>query len=186
MAPQAYAQWSRCLDALAEGDKDEDCLHQLYEGQLEWTGGVAPMFAKRIGDEVQRRLGVCADRLTRDLKIGGHETLVVRAILQARGQLNFIHRLCHLPVLHEASRLHLSAEVRKFAERSQQSLEDSALADRSGQLVTLLRNNPLTRYLDVTMAQPTPDAAEPSRSAAVPSNSSAGSATGPRKRNILI
>lgn len=144
--PQSYAQWSHCLDALAQGDNDEACLQQLKAGTLEWTGGVAPMFAKRVSEEIQRRLQQCSERLSRDLQRGAQESLIVRAVLQARAQLGFVHQLCQLPVLPASTQQHLLDEIRRFAERSQQSLEDTAKADRSGQLATLLRNNPLTRY----------------------------------------
>ena len=175
-APASYAQWSQCLDALARGDDDENCLQTLYAGSLHWSAGVAPLFVERLSGEVQRRLNVCADRLQRDLHGSGHESLVVRAIVQARTQLYFVHRLCLLPALPSDTRSQLADEVRKFAERSQHSLEDSARADRSGQLATLLRNNPLTRY--VALAQP-PDVQSPPTPASMPAQS-------PRKRNILL
>lgn len=179
-APASYAQWSQCLDALARGDDDENCLQTLYAGSLHWSAGVAPLFVQRLSDEVQRRLNVCADRLQRDLHGSGHrggqETLVVRAIVQARTQLHFVHRLCLLPALPPDTRSQLAAEVRKFAERSQHSLEDSARADRSGQRATLLRNNPLTRY--DALALP-PDVQPQSAPASMPAQS-------PRKRNILL
>ena len=177
-APASYAQWSQCLDALARGDDDENCLKTLYAGSLHWSAGVAPLFVQRLSDEVQRRLNVCADRLQRDLHGSGHESLVVRAIIQARGQLYFVHRLCLLPTLPPDTRSQLASEVRKFAERSQQSLEASALTDRSGQLATLLRNNPLTRY-DALVPQAQPPTPAPSAPACTPVPSS-------RKRNILL
>ena len=83
-----------------------------------------------------------------------------------------------LPTLPPDTRSQLASEVRKFAERSQQSLEASALTDRSGQLATLLRNNPLTRY-DALVPQAQPPTPAPSASACTPAPSS-------RKRNILL
>lgn len=177
--PASYAQWSQHLDALARGDDDDNCLRQLHAGSLHWSAGVAPLFVQRLADEVQRRLNVCADRLQRDLQQramrGGQEPMVVRAIVQARAQLAFIHRLCLLPALPEGTRQQLAGEVRKFAERSQQSLETTARADRSGQLETLLRNNPLTRYDQ-------PEAVQ----APQPSQHTQASPAAPRKRNILL
>ncbi|WP_312593848.1 hypothetical protein [Comamonas terrigena] len=165
-APQSYAQWSKCLDALAKEDNDASCLLQLESGQLEWTAGVAPMLGKRISEEVQRRLQRCSDRLARDLRLGAQETQIVRAVLQGRVQLGFVHRLCQLPVLPETTQQHLQSEVRRFAERAQKSLEDTAKADRSGQLSTLLRNNPLTGY---ERAQASPSPAPRAQPSAAPS-----------------
>lgn len=179
-APQSYAQWSQCLDALAKEDNDAACLQQLENGQLEWTAGVAPMLGKRISEEVQRRLQGCSDRLARDLRLGAQETLIVRAVLQGRVQLGFIHRLCQLPVMPAATQQHLQSEILRFAERAQKSLEDTAKADRSGQLATLLRNNPLTGY-DRTPGSSPPIHNVPLATATLPP----ASAAAPRRRNIL-
>lgn len=177
-APASYAQWSQCLDALSRGDDDEANLRALYAGALHWSAGVAPLFVQRLADEVQRRLNLCADRLQRDLRLGAHEALIVRAIISARAQLAFLHRLCLLPALPEATRQQLASEVRKFAERSQQSLETTARTDRSGQLETLLRSNPLTRYAQDDAAVP-PQPAPPMQVSLL--------APAPvRKRNILF
>lgn len=175
-APDSYAQWSDCLDRLARGDDDAHCLQQMLRGRLSWTGGVAPLFVERLNGEVNRRLHACADRLARDLRLSADETHVVRALLQARQQLGFIHQLCVLPVLPEDVRSQLAAEVNKFAERSQRSLLDTAQADRSGRLASLVRNNPLPRY------------AREAHADAVPTDAAAPTPTGgaPRRRQILF
>lgn len=151
-SPDSYAQWSACLDELGQGNNDEACLARLNVGSLSWTGGVAPLFVERISNEVQRRLEQCSRRLQRDMQAVGQESLIVRGIVQARQQLDFVHRLCQLPALPEATRQQLAAEVDKFAQRAQSSLQESAKADRSGRLELLFRNNPLTRYIRTEQA----------------------------------
>lgn len=186
-APQlaTYAQWSECLDRLAQGVEDEQCLARMVSGQLAWGTGVGPLFVKRLSEELQRRLTACADRMTRDLRSSAAEAQVIQAILQARSQLFFLHRLCQLPALPQTARTQLADEVRRFAERSQQSLLDSAQADRSGRLASVLRNTPLTRY-DAPAADATPAPAAPDMHAA-PSSTSASASSDPpvRRRNIL-
>lgn len=174
-APRTYAQWSSWLDRLGHGDDDVHCLEQLRQGQLSWTSGVAPLFLQRLGDEIQRRLRECQDRMNRNLRLGGtDETLVVRALLQTRSELAFLHQLCQLPALPEATRQQLSDGLHKFAELSQQSLLDSAQADRSGRLASLLHHNPLTRYTTVSGA-----ATDPVSPTAAPADGP------PRRRTIL-
>ena len=178
-APQTYAQWSACLDELAHGVNDELCLARMGRGQLPWTGGVAPLFAQRLSDELQRRLQRCAERLTRDLGHSRAEAHVVHSILQARQQLFFMHRLCLLPTLPQDLRSQLQDEVQRFAERSQSSLLSSAKAERSGRLASLLQHNPITRYQDLgTAAQSEPIAS--------PSTATQDTAPSARRRNILI
>jgi len=163
-APSSYAQWSAVLDDLSRDDDDERCLRRLESGQLSWIGGVAPLFVKRVADEVQRRLNLCADKLSRDLGGGLGEQVVVRALLQCRKQLCFIDRICHLSCMPEATQVQLSDEVRRFAERSQQSLLDTALSDRSGQLSRWIRGNALTAYAVQQPATPAPLATTPTQS----------------------
>ena len=181
--PQTYAQWSAGLDRLASGLEDEDCLALMAQGSLDWSGGVGPLFAQRLADEFNTRLTRCSQRLTRDLRAGADEAGVVRAIVNARQSLFFLHRLAQLPVFAETLRLHLTSEVRGFAERSQRSLEDSARSDRSGRLRLLLQNNPLLRYDTLTAPLPLAGAAP-----AAPANAAplATPPAGARRRNILI
>jgi len=182
IGPQTYAQWSACLDRLATGLEDEACLVQMGQGKLEWSGGVGPLFAQRLAEEFNARLTRCSQRLTRDLQSSADEASVVRAIVNARQALFFLHRLAQLPTFAETLRSHLTREVRGFAERSQQSLEDSARADRSAHLRLLLQNNPLLRY-DTQTAPPPGTALHAAPASAAPP---APSAAGPRRRNILI
>ncbi|HEX7863755.1 MAG TPA: hypothetical protein VF555_02335 [Variovorax sp.] len=179
--PRTYAQWSECLDRLALGTQDEACLSDMGRGELSWSGGVGPLFAQRLADEFNARLTRCSEHLTRDLRMGADEGSVVRAILNARQSLLFLHRLAQLPVFADTLRAHLTSEVRSFAERSQKSLEDSAQADHSGRLRLLLQNNNLLRYeaLAAHVAATSPSTPASTATTGTPPS-------GPRRRNILI
>ncbi|MDQ8032444.1 MAG: hypothetical protein REJ50_10545, partial [Bordetella sp.] len=119
--------------------------------------------------------------LTRDLRIGADESLVVRAILNARKSMAFLHRLSQVESFPPQLRAHLSDELRKFAQRSQDSLEDSARADRSGRLLVLLRNNNLLRYESTEMAPAVSAPAPAVASAPVPA-----APGGARRRSIIL
>lgn len=178
-APRTYAQWSACLDRLAVGTEDEACLDRMRRGELSWAGGVATLFSQRMVAEFNTRLTRCSEHLTRDLRVGMDESLIVRAILNARHALHFLHRLAGVESFPDTLRTHLTDEVRKFVQRAQESLENSARTDRSGRLAVLLRNNPLSRYEALT-APPVLADARPGM-APMPE----APATGMRRRNIL-
>lgn len=197
--PRTYAEWSACLDALAQGSQDEACLTIMRQGELAWSGGVATLFSQRMADEFNARLNRCSEFLNRDLRIRMDENLVVRAILNARKQLYFLHRLASVESFPDTLRVHLVSEVRRFAERAQQSLENSAESDRSGRLKVLLRNNHLMRYEEMATTPAMQDtapsltlyassgAASPAGSATASTSSVAAAApSGGRRRNILI
>lgn len=182
-APQSYAQWSACLDRLADGTQDEACLDAMRAGYLNASAAVVTLFSQRLADEFNVRLTRCSDHLTRDLRIGSDESMVVRAILNARRQLAFLHRLAQIETFPALLRTHLTDEVRKFAQRAQQSLEDSARGDQSGRLPVLLRNNPLVRY-----EPPMPLASAESASAQPVMTTVQAPITqaGVRRRNIIL
>jgi len=180
-APRSYAQWSACLERLAQGLQDEACLSSMRAGELHASGGVVTMFSQRLVAEFNERLTRCSEHLTRDLRIGADESLVVRAILNARKSMAFLHRLSQVESFPPQLRAHLSDELRKFAQRSQDSLEDSARADRSGRLLVLLRNNNLLRYESTEMAPAVSAPAPAVASAPVPA-----APGGARRRSIIL
>lgn len=186
--PRSYAQWSVWLDRLSEGLQDEACLDAMCAGELNASGGVVTLFSQRLAEEFNARLMRCSEHLTRDLSIGNDESQVVRAILNARKHLAFLHRLAHIESFPATLRTHLTDELRKFAQRAQQSLEDSARTDRSGRLLVLLRNNPLVRYEPAAQ-----DGGAASTARAMGMGAAVGAAaqhplsqTGARRRNIIL
>ena len=190
-APQTYAQWSDWLDRLSQGLEDEACLSHMAAGQMEWSGPSAKLFAQRLTEEYNRRLTHCASRLTQDLRVGGDEVSIVRAILDARSKLAFLDRLGRSPLLPQLLATHLQDEVKKYAERAQSSLEDSARMDRSGRLASLLRNNSLLRYGVADSASAPPAQSVPARSHQSPAqpgfaSTPPTSSVGVRRRNIII
>lgn len=183
--PITYAQWSDCLDDLVRGLDDEACLQRMRQGSLSWTGGVATLFSERLMKEFNRRLTVCSEHLSRDLRLMNEESAVVRAILNARQKLHFLFRLTRMPAFPDSLQTHLRDELRKFAVRSQNSLEDTGKADLSGRLTVLLRNNTLMRYEDLN----TPGVTAPSKPMVNTGkclvSSPTASSLGLRRRNIL-
>jgi hypothetical protein len=162
--PTTYSEWSGCVEIFETGEQDDAVVLAMSRGTLNWNRGVAGLFAERISGAFNTRLKRCADRMERDFKSGGDETTVVRAMLDTRRTLTLLHRVATIPSFPEMLREHLSDEIRKYAERTQQSLEDSAKHDRSGHLASVVRNNSLLRYEPIpelaTSTTPAPKSAD--------------------------
>lgn len=169
--PVTYAEWSACLDLFEEGLNDAGAIAAMRAGQLGWSSGVAEKFAERIAAVVDTRLARCADRMTRELRSGGGEVTLVRALGDTRRTLGLLHVLAGLPVFPVMLRDHLTSSVKAYATRSQQSLEDSARQDRSGRTASIVRNNSLLRYEAHAQEAPPCPTIE--------------TMPGPRRRNIL-
>lgn len=179
-APTSYAEWSASIDALEAGLNDESVIQAMAQGNLSWTSGVANLFSERISGAFNTRLQHCAERMTRDLSQGADETTLVRALLDTRRSLSLLHRVAVIPSFPQMLTDHLCTEVKRYAERAQRSLEDSAKHDRSGKLISLIRHNNLLAYENpLNLTAPVQNAPPPIPSAVdIPS--------APRKRTILV
>jgi hypothetical protein len=74
--------------------------------------------------------------------------VLANALLNARRKLVLLHRFALCPPFPKELADLLQKQIRGYAEKAQESLEDSARTDRSGQLATILRNNSLLRYAE--------------------------------------
>ncbi len=182
--PVTYADWSICLDSFEAGTNDDEAIDAMSDGSLSWTGGVAPLFARRISETVDSRLKRIADGMSRALRLGGDTTTLARAMLDARQKLATVYRLAALPVFADELRESLQKQVGQYAQTAQQALEDSAKHDRSGRLASIIRNNSLLHY-QATAAAAT--FADDNRALAVgaPSNNGNSAGSAHRRRNIL-
>lgn len=179
-APSSYSEWSACIEALETGLNDELIIQAMAQGNLSWTSGVANLFSERISGAFNTRLQRCADRMTRDLTQGTDETILVWALLDTRRSLSLLHRLAGIQAFPQMLRDHLCTEVKRYAERAQQSLEDTAKQERSGRLSSLIRHNNLLAYENSSsVAAPTPNATLPLNIVCT------DAPTAPRRRTIL-
>jgi len=171
--PRSYVEWSNCLDVLEHGLDDSAALDAMEKGTLEWTSGLAELFSERVSATLNVKLNRCADQLSRQLRSGADEVTLVRALVNTRSILVDLKRLGQLTSLPEILRSHLLGELNKYASRTQLSLEDSAKADRSGRLLSLVKNNSILSY----------GAQQPVMSRPIPLGQASGTTT--RRRNIL-
>jgi hypothetical protein len=125
----------------------------MQEGELHWTSGVAEQFAARIQAVFDARLGACSDKLNADLSRGSDEATVVHAMNDTRRSLALLWRVANLPPFPEMLQDHLKKLVRQFAQNAQQSLEQSADADRQGFLLRTVRHHSLLRFEESSPSQ---------------------------------
>jgi hypothetical protein len=187
--PTTYAEWSVCLDLFDIGTHDDEAIGAMNAGSLSWTGGVAPLFARRISETVDSRLKRIAEGMSRALRLGGDTTTLARAMLDARQKLATVHRLSTLPAFANELRESLHKQIMQYAQTAQQALEDSAKHDRSGQLASTIRNNSLLHYQATAAAIASAVAvAGESAHAGAPGaflNNGMSAASPQRRRNIL-
>ncbi len=141
-APRQYSEWVTVIELFKGGENDTDVLEAMQHGELEWQSGVAERFSKRLIDAVNHRMNEATDKFQKDMgRTMGSESSIVRAILAVRKEMRFLSAALDLPVLPAEHREKLQELVQEQADKMQHSLEDSAKRDRSGKLLSIVRNN---------------------------------------------
>lgn len=145
--PTTYAEWVNCFEQFKAGMKDEETVLLMEQGQTEWTKGVADRLTQQLYETIDYRLRRSSDQLQKELNTcNGNETELVKAILSARKRLAVLKRIAHLPAFPEQVRETMWNLLHDYAKSTQQSLEDSAVTDRTGRIRSLIRNNPITQF----------------------------------------
>lgn len=141
-APQTYAEWAYLIDQLQQKAEDEEVLDAMRRGTVQWQAGVAERFSKKLIDAVNSRMNMATDRFQKEMtRTRGQERAIVQALLSLRKELAFLVQAVDLPALPEKDRQTYRQLVLNQADSIQHSLEDSAKADRTGKLSSIIRNH---------------------------------------------
>ena len=140
--PRIYADWVELLDLFHDKTDDEEVLAAMQQGTLEWQSGVAERFSQKLVDAFNHRMNMATDKFQREMsRSQGQERVIVQALLALRKEFSFLLRAMNLPVLPEKDRQQYCKLISDQANNIQKSLEDSAKADRTGKLSSIVRNN---------------------------------------------
>lgn len=146
-APHTYSEWVKVITVLKNKSNDEDVLAAMKAGTIEWQSGVAERFSKKLIEAVNARMNAASDKFQLDIsRARGQESVVVQAILALRREMSFLAQAINLPVLPEKERRHYLNLVVEQANAMQKSLEDSAKNDRTGKLLSIIRNHKVNSF----------------------------------------
>lgn len=145
--PVTFAQWVECFEQLEKGTNDEEILLKMEQGTIEWSKGVAERLTQHLFNTIESRIKRTSELLQKELDgCYGNETMTVKAVLSARKRLALLKRVADLPAFPENVRESMIKIISNYATNTQESLEKSALSDRTGRLKSLFRNNNLTQF----------------------------------------
>ncbi len=140
--PHTYAEWVGVIDDLKNKTDDEGVLEAMMSGSLDWQAGVAERFSQKLIDAVNHRMNMISDRFQKEMgRSNGQEGAIVQALLMIRKEMTFLVKVMNIPVIPEDERQHYTKLVREQADKMQESLEDSAKQDRSGKMLSIVRNH---------------------------------------------
>ncbi|MGM0112128.1 hypothetical protein [Enterococcus sp. DIV0187] len=145
-SPRTYNEWVNSISRFQSGENDQETLDAMCSGYLEWQVGVADRFTKRLTEAAVDRIQKAVDQFQVNFsRTAGTESAIVQSILNLRKELKVIESFMNLPILPEDTRGELIHLVQSQRDQIQKSLEDSAKSDRTGKLMSLVRNNRVNR-----------------------------------------
>ena len=141
-APHTYAEWVEVLTLLKNKSDDKEVLKAMKSGSLEWQSGVAERFSGKLIQAVNTRMDAAVKQFQTALsRAGGQGGDVERAILALRKEMAFLLQAVDLGVIPEDIRKEYIRMVREQADGMQKSLQESAKADKTGRLASIIRNH---------------------------------------------
>lgn len=141
-APHTYSEWVEVLEMLKSKQSDQEVLAAMKSGTVEWQSGVAERFVTKLTDAVNSRMNAATDRFQKEIsRTKGEERAIVQALLALRRELGFLLQCVDLPAIPQKDRQQYRRLIISQADSIQSSLEDSAKADRTGKLASIIRNN---------------------------------------------
>lgn len=180
MPPRTYVEWSRCLECLLSANDDERVLEAMRSGTGGFESGAVENLARRLNNTFNERLKMGHDRFARQMSHSRDAATLTRALLDFRRQLAFLNQVAQVEVFPASIREHLAQMLDQAAKQTQESLEESAKSDRSGQTASCIRRNSLLLFREVEAFA---GAASP---LAPPSSAAPTSPSTPRRQRTLL
>ena len=148
LPPRTYVEWSRCLHCLLTANDDERVFGAMRQGVGGFESGVVEHLARRVSEVFDARLKMAHARFARQMSYCLDTATMSRAILDFRRQLAFLHCVSQIEAFPVTLREHLGQMLDQAAKNTQDSLEESAKFDRSGETSACARRNSLLRFRD--------------------------------------
>lgn len=140
--PQTYYEWVQLLNMLKTGDQEKEALAVMYQGKIEHQAGVYERFINRLTQTINARFSMSLDNFQKTLNNNNDnfEKVISQALDRIAADMGLIPQLAALPALQDQEKQELSKLIQQEMNRIGESLTKSAQADRSGKLLSILRN----------------------------------------------
>ena len=145
ITPKIYIEWVNILNLLKERKNNEEILEKMENGKLEWQDGVAQRFVDKLTQVINYRIKIATDKFSQDLRRGtSNERVTVQSLIALKKEFLFCSRICKIRILPDEIQKKLYELIADQAKNIQTSLENSAKNDRTGKLLSIVRNNKIS------------------------------------------
>ena len=145
--PYVYFEWVKAFDMLVDKTDDAEVLSALQQGTIVWQPDISGRFSNKLVDSINARMKVATDKLHRDMgNARGQEGSIAQAMLAMRKEIAFLSQIVSIPAIPEENREQYNEQLRSRAGDIQSAIEESARADRTGKLESIVRNHKITAF----------------------------------------
>lgn len=142
--PTTYKEWSDILEQFATGENDQDVVERMKTGSLSWQSGVAERFITKFSTVINLRLDQATKTFQKRMtQANGAESIIVQALLQLRKEMILLEDAVSINALPADMRKTFVKLIQDQRTSIQDTLIDSAKSERSGKLMSIIRNNKL-------------------------------------------
>lgn len=146
--PVNYSEWCDLFDEITRSARDDEFVDVVSKGAISWSSGVAERFIKTAGDMIRTRVNAAQDVYQRQLtNARGVTANISNAFVTLKKEYCYVYKLAAALPIPEEYRSQMMQMVQDQADQTQKSLEDSAKADRTGHLTSLVRNAHINRLV---------------------------------------
>lgn len=139
--PSNYSEWHVLMDEIGSAPRNNDYIQMVRLGKVSWTSGVAERFIQTVSNTLRNRINAAQDVYQRQIKNSkGGDMAVANALSVLTKEYRYLYQLsAALPIPSE-----YVEQMKKFiqdqANQTHDSLMDSAKADRTGKLASIVRS----------------------------------------------
>lgn len=144
--PINYLEWCNLFDEITNSPRDEEYIEAIKRGVISWTSGVAERYIKAASEMIRKRVNSAHDRYQRQMKNAqGLNSNISNALSALNKEYRYVYSIAKALPIPEEYREQIAKSVKDQANQTQASLEDSAKADRSGHLLSMVKNAHVNR-----------------------------------------
>lgn len=139
--PTSYSEWRALMDEISGAPRNDDYIQVVRLGTVSWTSGVAERFIQTVSNTIRNRMNVAQDVYKRQIKNSkGGDMAVANALSVLTKEYRYLYQLsAALPIPSEYIE-QMKGFIQDQADQTHDSLINSAKADRTGKLASIVRS----------------------------------------------
>ena len=140
MIPRNYNDWCTLIDEIETSFRNEEYIQIIRSGSISWTSGVAERFIQLVSNMIRKRVNAAQDAYQRQMRNGGGAEMAVSQALNAlTKEYKYLYKISQaLPIPSEHVK-RMTEMIQLQADQTHNALMDSAKADRTGRLASIVR-----------------------------------------------